>query len=367
MKKDESNRTGKKLEIIENPSQETKEYTENGNMDSKVSLPESDSLKNSDGSDASDKKVTVKYSIGDETKSINLPLYPQLNSQNFTSIGRGEFNNFPFVPQNQLVKDRLQIFVDSMITNAMVAESRDHSSMSHIIRMAILMELIAKELSQDDNFTEKEILSLDFVKTLKFASLLHDLGKLMIPEKILQKQSLLESSERKKVNEHPRLGVKLLKNFIEPNLWKGKLGEYCEVAREVIKYHHAYFVPSNECYFGTEIPKGYPRNIEGKNIPLSARIAAVADVFEALTSKERMYPRRTKEGLHWRNVSIEEVLKVIESEEEGHFDPDIVEALDRLFREGELREVIELEIDRERIEDYKKEFFGYLLDYSPQI
>ena len=106
-------------------------------------------------------------------------------------------------------------------------------------------------------------LSAEDIKTLKVGGLFHDIGKIGIPDSILRKESRLDDSEYSQIKNHPSIGAHILCN--------------AEIFREIIpivKHHH-------EKYDGT----GYPSRLAGENIPFLARIAAVADTFDAMSSR----------------------------------------------------------------------------------
>jgi putative nucleotidyltransferase with HDIG domain len=136
---------------------------------------------------------------------------------------------------------------------------------------------------------------------VRFGYLLHDIGKIGIPDRILLKRAALTLDEKRIMETHTELGESLISSL--PHL-QG-------VAREVIVHHH-------ERWDGT----GYPRGLAGEAIPLAARIFAVADAFDALTS-DRPYRQAVSEG---------EALAEICHHSGTQFDPDVVEALVRVGR-----------------------------------
>src|SRR5256885_16234239 len=135
------------------------------------------------------------------------------------------------------------------------------------------------------------------LEALKAGALLHDIGKLAVPEHILCKPGPLTREETEKMRIHPRIGVEILEtiNFPFP-------------LTEVVLSHH-------EKWDGT----GYPDRLKGEEIPITARILSVVDCFDALTS-DRPYRKP---------LSQEEALKYVESEAGTSFDPAVVEALVR--------------------------------------
>jgi putative nucleotidyltransferase with HDIG domain len=105
-------------------------------------------------------------------------------------------------------------------------------------------------------------LSQEEIKDIEVAAILHDVGKMKIPGRILNKKGELDEQERKVMMEHSRLGAEAVEGI-----------EEFKNASRIIRYHH-------ECYDGT----GYPDGLKGKNIPLGARIIAVVDAFDAMCS-----------------------------------------------------------------------------------
>jgi putative two-component system response regulator len=143
---------------------------------------------------------------------------------------------------------------------ALAAEFRDQESGRHVERMSSYCALIAARLGLDDEHCEE----------LRLAALLHDVGKIAIPDSILCTPDELSSEEWEQVRRHPDLGFQLL---------AGSGSRLLELAASIALTHH-------ERMNGT----GYPRGFRGEEIPLEGRIAAVADVFDAVTS-ERIYQR----------------------------------------------------------------------------
>lgn len=188
------------------------------------------------------------------------------------------------------------------ISSALAAaiDAKDHYTHKHIMRVTNLSLEIAgkiiieKKVKVDDNFFED----------LQIASLLHDIGKIGIPEVILNKRGPLDDNERKIIKEHPLIGAAILEHIKE--LKTASLG---------VKYHH-------ERYDG----KGYPEGLRGDTIPLIAAIIAVADSFDAMTT-ERPY----RAGL-----SLEKTLSEIKSLSGLQFHPLVVSALMELHQENKI-------------------------------
>ena len=153
---------------------------------------------------------------------------------------------------------------------------------------------------------EKMGLSNDEIENLRVAGLLHDIGKIGIPDSVLNKPARLTSAERIMVDSHPVISAEIV----------GKIEALAHLV-PIIRHHH-------EWYDG----KGYPDRLKGKKIPLEARILAVADGFEAMTS-ERPYRRALTE---------EEALAELEKGAGTQWDPQVVEVFVKICEEGALEE-----------------------------
>ncbi|WP_114416753.1 HD-GYP domain-containing protein [Marinospirillum perlucidum] len=175
---------------------------------------------------------------------------------------------------------------------------RDPETGGHLERMAQYAQLIAADLEPKWTFSDRQI------QHLLLFSPLHDLGKIAIPDEILLKKGRLTAEEFKIMQEHTTRGVELLDEVIR-NHGLEDLPDV-EMLKNIVLYHHEKMDGS-----------GYPRGISGEAIPIEARIIAVADVFDALTS-ERPY----KEP--W---SIEAALEELERMAGRHLDTDCVEVM----------------------------------------
>jgi diguanylate cyclase (GGDEF)-like protein len=148
----------------------------------------------------------------------------------------------------------------------------------------------------------------DSIERIKTAGLLHDIGKIGIPEQIFRKTGLLTADEREVIQAHPNLGVSIIKHV-----------DSLRDCLAGIQYHH-------EHYDG----KGYPSGLKGSNIPLDARILAVADSFDAMTS-----PRPYRKSL-----TNEEALSEIKRCAGTQFDPEIVAVFARLRSHGDVSGIL---------------------------
>jgi len=155
-----------------------------------------------------------------------------------------------------------QLFIRTTISLAAAIEAKDHYTHGHTNRVTNL----SMEIAQGMGMKARKNFDSKFLENLHISSLLHDIGKIGVPEHILNKRSSLTVGERNRINEHPMIGVNILKSIKE--LEDAVLG---------VKYHH-------ERFDGT----GYPEGLKGDQIPLVASIITVADSFDAMSS-DRSY------------------------------------------------------------------------------
>ncbi len=179
------------------------------------------------------------------------------------------------------------------------AELRDQETGRHIERTSQYVELLAYELSSLPKY--QDYLTPKYIADLVKSAPLHDIGKVGIPDSILNKCGKLTSEEFKIIKKHCEYGTKVLEIADE----KLSFQSFLRIAIQIVQAHH-------EKWNG----KGYPKGLKNDEIPLSARIMALADVYDALLS-DRCY----KKGF-----SHDETCKIILLEKGEHFDPDIVDA-----------------------------------------
>lgn len=179
----------------------------------------------------------------------------------------------------------------TMETLARSIDRRDPYTYRHSERVAQICEQIAKRLKLDEPDTE----------ALIAAARVHDLGKIGIPSSILLKPGKLDPDERRQMEEHPRIGAEII----------GGLPTYSHV-RDLVAYHQ-------ERWDG----KGYPYGLKGEELPLGARILAVADAYEAMTS-DRPYRKA---------LSVEVAVEELRKHRGTQFDPMVVDAFLSLLEE----------------------------------
>ena len=200
--------------------------------------------------------------------------------------------------QLEAAYEELEVTYDQTLTSLMSAlDARDRETEGHSMRVSRLTCLLAEEVG----------LNGQQLKALERGALLHDIGKIGISDTVLHKPGKLTDEEWKTMRIHPDIGARIVEGI-----------PFLQDALSIIRYHH-------ERWDGS----GYPIGLKGEDIPIQARIFAVADVFDALTSK-RSY--RTKS-------SAEEAIQYIKEQSGILFDPLVVEALAKLpykeFIQGE--------------------------------
>ena len=183
---------------------------------------------------------------------------------------------------------------------ASVIESRDTDTGEHVQRTKTYAMMIAKKLKEIDKF--KDQIDDEKIERIVKAAPLHDIGKIVVSDTILLKPGKLTPEEFEKMKIHTTKGGEMVTNFFI----KFDDIDFYQEAYNIAKYHH-------EKWDGS----GYPEGLKEDEIPLEARIMAIADVFDALVSK-RIY----KDA-----VSSDEAFSVIVRDAGRHFDPDIVKAL----------------------------------------
>ncbi|WP_318695423.1 HD-GYP domain-containing protein [Treponema sp.] len=181
---------------------------------------------------------------------------------------------------------------------ANLVESRDSETGEHIQRTSRYVEMIANEALAKGIYPD-EITEL-FVEKVTRAAPMHDIGKIVITDSILKKPCRLTDNEYNDIKKHTIEGAKIVSEIIRVS----DDADYVRITREVALSHH-------ERWDG----KGYPNQLKGQDIPISARIMSIADVFDALVS-ERCYKKQ---------MPIEEAFAIISHESGKQFDPVLVE------------------------------------------
>ncbi len=200
--------------------------------------------------------------------------------------------------QEELDK-RHQLFINTTVALAAAIEAKDHYTHGHTQRVTNLSLEIGRKIIKKDIHLEHR-----FLEHLQIAALLHDIGKIGVPEIILNKQGKLNDEERQKMQLHPVIGANILEPIKE-----------LKTAIEGVKYHH-------ERYDG----KGYPEGLSSDGIPIIAAIIAVADAFDAMVSNR---PYR-------KAMSKEKAILEIKHASGQQFHPLVTSTLFQLYEQGKI-------------------------------
>jgi putative two-component system response regulator len=195
----------------------------------------------------------------------------------------------------------------TILALASLAETRDLTTGYHLRRTQLYVKALARELQSHPRF--REFLTEDNINMLYKSAPLHDIGKVGIPDRILLKPGPLDPDEVAIMRTHTVLGRDAIEHA-EKSV--GVDLEFLRIAKEIVLFHQ-------EKWDGT----GYPEKLSGDDIPISARLMAVADVYDALTNR-----RAYKEAL-----SHEHAVAIIMAGKGTHFDPDLVEAFSAINEE----------------------------------
>ena len=194
--------------------------------------------------------------------------------------------------------------IDALAT---LIETRDVGTGEHVIRTKQYVGMIAREMQKDDQY--KDFLTDHMIREIENAAPLHDVGKIAVSDVVLLKPGRLTPEEFEEIKKHSTKGGQVIRNIfstLEDD------ATFLKIAEEIAVSHH-------EKWNGT----GYPAGLKGEEIPLPARIMAVADVFDALVSV-RVYKAA---------MTPDAALDLIESESGSHFDPDIIRVVSGMRRE----------------------------------
>lgn len=199
----------------------------------------------------------------------------------------------------QQLQQITQLLQDIIMTMANLIESRDGTTGEHVKRTSIYTRFLIQQLQKKGLY--KAELTPAFVDYLCKAAPLHDIGKIMVSDSILQKTGSLTAEEYDCIKLHAEEGGRLIRENMSRIVNK----EFVDIASDVAAYHH-------EMWNGG----GYPEGLEEMQIPLAARILTIADVFDALTAK-----RPYKEGM-----SMAQALSIMEEKRGESFEPSLIDA-----------------------------------------
>lgn len=199
-------------------------------------------------------------------------------------------------------------------TLASLAEYRDAETSQHLRRIGIFVKILGDRLKKDSPYSGYMKSKSDYVEDLVQASVLHDIGKIAVPDGILLKPGTLTNEEFDIIKTHTTIGSDILTSANQRFQKRTGTQSYLTLALTVARAHH-------ERWDGS----GYPDGLAGEDIPLAARIVALCDVYDAVTS-DRVY----KKG--W---SHKDAVQMIRNNRGIHFDPVITDAFmleERLFK-----------------------------------
>ena len=176
---------------------------------------------------------------------------------------------------------------------ATVVEERDENTGGHIVRSGDYVYRLIGKMKRIEKFSH---ISDDFFRNVVLAAPLHDIGKIKVPDVVLNKPAKLTDEEYEIIKKHSNYGAEIVRKTI----YSIENKDYADVAYNIAKYHH-------ERYDGT----GYPEHLKGEEIPLEARIMSLADVYDALIS-DRVYKKAYPK---------EKAIEIIEQGSGTQFDP----------------------------------------------
>ena len=227
-------------------------------------------------------------------------------------------NTVRYIEETQRKSEQLAKMQNGLIlVLADMVESRDQCTGDHVFKTAAYTEIILRQMQKDGFYAEQ--LSEEYIDEVVRSAPLHDVGKIAVSDVILNKPGRLTDEEFRIMQSHTTEGGKIIEKAMA--LVDEDSG-YLNEAKNLALYHH-------EKWNG----KGYPTGLKEEEIPLSARVMAVADVFDALVSR-----RSYKEPF-----TIEKALEIIRTDAGTHFDPLVAQAF--LNAEDEVRRVAKMQME----------------------
>ena len=192
----------------------------------------------------------------------------------------------------------LELHKKTIIYLSNLLENRELETANHELRMSLYAELLACQCAHNNLYSEK--LTADYIQKLKDAAPFHDIGKIYISDSILKKPSRVDDKEYIEIQKHAQDGATIVNDIISISYDR----DFTKMVSKICKYHH-------EKWNG----KGYPEHLREEEIPLCARIMAIADVYDALVTN-RCYKNK---------VSYDEAFEIIKKEGGESFDPKLTE------------------------------------------
>ncbi|MES9970257.1 MAG: two-component system response regulator [Candidatus Thiodiazotropha sp.] len=269
--------------------------------------------------------LTVKSEVTDEVRGFELGAIDYIAKPMSPPIVRARVKSHLALHQaqqqledhNELLEQRVNARTEELnrtkdvaiFCMATLAETRDSETGKHILRTQNYIKILAEHLKNHARFSDYLLLD-DTIEMLSKTSPLHDIGKVGVPDRILLKPGKLDEEEWILMKKHSQYGHDALLRAEQ------ELGstDFLQMAREIAYTHHEHWDGS-----------GYPQGLKGDDIPISGRLMAIADVYDALINK-RVY----KEA-----YSHETAVEIVRQSAGSHLDPDIVDAFLQLQDEFE--------------------------------
>lgn len=228
---------------------------------------------------------STKFDLAPGIKELNQKVYFFLNQ----ALDELEHKNYElkrnYIKLQRAFKENKLQMLEMLKRLCYAAEFKDENTALHLIRISFYSTKLYSKIEKDPKKIEQ----------MYYASLMHDIGKIGIPDTILTKPMSLTPSEFNTIKKHTIIGANILKGSSKPLI---------QMAKDIALYHH-------EKWDGT----GYPTGKKGFDIPLHARVVAIADVFDALSTKRVYKPP----------YSIDKCIKIINENKNKHFQGDLVE------------------------------------------
>jgi diguanylate cyclase (GGDEF)-like protein/putative nucleotidyltransferase with HDIG domain len=231
----------------------------------------------------------INRSAGWETSLLVLPLIYWVYRSYRLYLGRLEAEKERVEVEKRHVEQIASLNMRTIEALALAIEAKDHTTHTHLQRVRTYAVEVAKELNLEENQVE----------ALRAAALLHDIGKLAVPEQIINKPGKLSREEFEKMKVHPIVGSEILERVAFPY-----------PVAPIVRSHH-------ERWDGT----GYPEGLTGENIPIGARILAAVDCLDALASHRQYRPA----------LPLAEAMEKVKDKAGSWFDPHVVEILERRY------------------------------------
>ncbi len=244
--------------------------------------------------------ITAKSEVEDEQKGLEMGAVDYITKPISPPLVKARIKtHLALSNQNRALEEKVtertaqlqQSRLDIIKRLGRAAEFKDNETGMHVTRMSHYSRLMAEAISDDSKWIEQ----------IFNAAPMHDIGKIGIPDNILLKPGKLDDQEWDMMRKHPEFGANIIGEHSS---------ELMQMAKEIAISHH-------EKWNGL----GYPNKLKGEDIPLSGRIVAIADVFDALTA-ERPYKKA------WL---VDDAVNLINEESGQHFDPELVEIFNKVL------------------------------------